>query len=675
MQSVNIAGMKQDQKKIIETLQRLEVMDIKQLDSQEDEKSKKLSSEILQEKESIKKDLDISNDALEILKSHATISEPFVLVGRQTMTKQSYENYEKENLQQDLSLAVELIEAEKKVKENINKISQLYAKVEAVKPWEKLNVPLDFSGTQTTSFYLANIQGQKTKQEVDKIIQAKLDEENETIYFETTVVSSLDVLTYITATCLKQDEEKFLSALRASGFVRVIFTEDVTSSKLIENSLASIQQLKQQNDDIINSQIISKSSQIDRLRLLNDYEKMRNDQVDELSNLYVSKEAFVLAGYVPKVKSEELKNVVEQNFNAYVELQDTDPNDEEVPVLLKNNGYSAPLEGVVEAYSLPGATDIDPTGIISIFYYFMFGMMLSDAGYGLLMFLATSIGLVAYKDKLETRMKNMLAMYWFCGVFTIFWGIMFGSFFGDLIGVVSKTFFGSDFKFGPMWFDPVSQPMRLLTFALIIGVVHLFTGLFIKGIQLVQQKDYKALFADVISWFGILIGSLIVLLSTEMLGNIFGYTPSMPAGILTFGKYLAIASAISIVLTNGSSPNIGAKIGQGLYALYGISSYLSDVLSYSRLLALGLATGVIASVINMMGSMVATGIGGFIGAIVFIAIMIFGHLANFAINALGAYVHTNRLQYVELFGKFYDGGGRKFSPLKMNTKYYKFKER
>ena len=122
----------------------------------------------------------------------------------------------------------------------------------------------------------------------------------------------------------------------------------------------------------------------------------------------------------------------------------------------------------------------------------------------------------------------------------------------------------------------------------------------------------------------------------------------------------------------GEIKNPFKRLLKGAYSLYGISGYLSDVLSYSRLLALGLATGVIASVINQMAAMI---IGGFLGSIIFIIVVIIGHLINFAINALGSYVHTNRLQYVEFFGKFYEGGGKLFKPFGINTKYYKFKEK
>jgi V/A-type H+-transporting ATPase subunit I len=157
-----------------------------------------------------------------------------------------------------------------------------------------------------------------------------------------------------------------------------------------------------------------------------------------------------------------------------------------------------------------------------------------------------------------------------------------------------------------------------------------------------------------------------------MMKSILGINLVISPTVSTIAAGVAILSSVGIVLTNGrESRNPFKRFLKGAYALYGITGYLSDVLSYSRLLALGLATGIIGSVINKMAAMAA---GGILGPLFFTIIVIGGHAMNIGINALGAYVHTNRLQYVEFFGKFYEGGGRTFNPFNMNTKYYKVKE-
>jgi V/A-type H+-transporting ATPase subunit I len=207
-----------------------------------------------------------------------------------------------------------------------------------------------------------------------------------------------------------------------------------------------------------------------------------------------------------------------------------------------------------------------------------------------------------------------------------------------------------------------------------LGIIHLFTGLGMKLFQLLKQKDYKSIIYDVVFWLILLGSSVVLLLSMPMIINLLGVNFVVPGNIANVASILAILAAIGITLTNGrESRNPFKRFLKGLYALYGISGYLSDVLSYSRLLALGLATGVIGMVINKMAAM--AGGSKFVGPFIFIIIFLVGHTLNLAINALGAYVHTNRLQYVEFFGKFYGGGGREFKPFASKTKYYKIKEK
>jgi V/A-type H+-transporting ATPase subunit I len=169
-----------------------------------------------------------------------------------------------------------------------------------------------------------------------------------------------------------------------------------------------------------------------------------------------------------------------------------------------------------------------------------------------------------------------------------------------------------------------------------------------------------------------LMGLILMLLPSSLFESISGTTFTFPAWMHSFSRILAIVGAVIILVMSGRGrKNWAIRIALGAYDLYGVTSWLSDVLSYSRLLALGLATGVIASVINMMGSMFGSGV---VKVIIFIVVFLLGHTLNIAINALGAYVHTNRLQYVEFFGKFYDAGGRKFNPFRHKNKYIQVKE-
>jgi V/A-type H+-transporting ATPase subunit I len=260
----------------------------------------------------------------------------------------------------------------------------------------------------------------------------------------------------------------------------------------------------------------------------------------------------------------------------------------------------------------------------------------------------------------------------YCGLSTLFWGVMFGGYFGDAVTVIAKTFFGKSVEIPALWFVPLNDPMRLLMYSMLFGLIHLFTGLALKGYMMLRDKDIKSFICDVLSWFMLIVGLLLILMQSSIYASLAGSSIVLGSVGSAAAKLLAAAGALIILFTAGrSSKNPGKRLAKGAYSLYDITSWLSDLLSYSRLLALGLATGVIAQVINSMGSMAGN---GFFGAVVFIIVFIVGHLFNLAINLLGAYVHTNRLQYVEFFGKFYEGGGRKFNPFRESTDYVRIKE-
>jgi V/A-type H+-transporting ATPase subunit I len=308
---------------------------------------------------------------------------------------------------------------------------------------------------------------------------------------------------------------------------------------------------------------------------------------------------------------------------------------------------------------------------MSFFYVFFFGLMLSDAAYGLVMTIACAVLLWKYK-RMDEGMHKQLKLFMFCGMSTTFWGIMFGGYFGDVITVVAETFFHKTVTVPALWFVPLENPMRLLIWCLGFGIVHLFVGLAIKGYEELRDGKKLDFFCDVVLWYAFLIGLLLMLIPSEIFRSISQIEVTFPQAVNVLAKVLAGGGALGLVLMSGRDhKNPLLRLALGLYDVYGVTSWLSDVLSYSRLLALGLATGVIASVVNQMGSMAG---GGIVGAVLFIIVFLIGHSMNMAINILGAYVHTNRLQFVEFFGKFYDGGGRPLEPFEQDTKYVEVKE-
>jgi V/A-type H+-transporting ATPase subunit I len=478
-------------------------------------------------------------------------------------------------------------------------------------------------------------------------------------------------MTYIMVMCLKKQAVEVLSILRDVSFSQKISNCNLNLPPAKEKELLEEEILVSEDKIVEHIERIKEFEQYkEEFQFLSDDAEVRLGQCEVMKHLVETENVFVVSGYIPKVEMAKTLKKIQDQCDIAIEIMDISE-EEEVPILLKNPAFSAPLEGTVKAYSLPGKGEVDPTTVMAVFYYILFGLMLADAAYGAIMVFGCTFALLKYKN-MENSLKNSLKMFLYCGISTIFWGVMFGSYFGDMVDVVSETFFSHKISIPPVWFFPVNEPMKMLVFSMLFGIIHIYTGLAVKLYQCLKQKDYKSVLYDVILWYIVLTASLVLLLSMDVFTKTFGLSFQLSKEVGNIALVIMLISSVGIILTAGrESRNPVKRFLKGLYGYYGITGYLSDVLSYSRLLALGLASGVICTVINMMASMVG---GGFVGVIAFIVIFVLGHAINIGINALGAYVHTNRLQYVEFFGKFYSGGGREFSPFSMRTKYFKLDE-
>lgn len=663
MQKINLCAMKKNRKRILEAVQAMGVVEVS---SWQDEMEGFQKMDTSAQKSQFEKTAAIIDQALEILEKYAPEKKGMLasLAGREFVSSQTF-NKAMQDKNLYLSVANEIVQREKSMAENHANILKMNTKIDNIMPWVSMDIPMNTTGTKNTDVLIGTMEREVTQEQIYEILAANASEAD----VDVTVISTSRNQTCLVVICLKKDRECVEDALRTEGFARVPFLSRKDPAKRIEVLKEKISKLEEENRE---AEAKMKDLAVNRedLRLISDYFRIRAEKYRVLGNLAQSENTFFISGYVPEKEAGKVADILENRFDAMVEICDPDEG-EESPVQLENNVFSASTEGVVESFGLPKKGEIDPTFIMSFFYVFLFGLMLSDAAYGLIISLACGIVLWKYKG-MEEGLKKSLRMFFFCGLSTLFWGLMFGGFFGDLVKVVANTFFHKDMTLQAVWFEPLNDPMRLLLYSLLFGIIHLFTGLGIKGYMMIKDGRYLDCLYDVGFWFALLIGLLLLLIPSELFASIAGQTFIFPAFVNVLAKVLTIIGLAGIILMSGRrKKNPALRIALGLYDIYGITSWLSDVLSYSRLLALGLATGVIAQVVNSMASMMGDGI---LGAIFFIVVFIIGHTLNLAINLLGAYVHTNRLQYVEFFGKFYEGGGRPFEPFKQNTKYIRIKE-
>ncbi len=647
MKRIELIAPLTDSKQIIELLQRRGVVELCENSSEELEQMNVAA--VMGEFEKFRNTVD---QALNILGKYAPekASLTDMFGGRDEIEKHEF-GQKAADLEKIMNAAGEIIKNHKMITEAQAEIIQLGIRSDLLEPWTALDVPMNFRGTSRTSAYIGSVQGSRTVDEIESQLPEGCCAE---------IVSISKEQTNLFILCSKEIAEEAENCLRRLAFVPVSESAAMTPSEMIRKNTARRREL---NKLIGNSEkaIAAMSEYREMLKFGVDFLAMRKEKYEALSKLGITESTFVLEGYVPEKYFDSLKKEIEKKHTAVISGFEP-AEDEDVPVLLENGSFSSPVEGITKMYAMPSKTDVDPTPVMSFFYYLFFGMMLSDAGYGVVMVIGTMIALK--KFKLENSMRKTLIMFRNCGISTIFWGALFGSWFGDIVQIVGREFFGKEIGSIALWFQPLDDPIKLLLYSFGLGILHLFLGVGVSFKMAWDDGRKLDAFLDTVPIYLTILG--VAPLAASILTEV-------PQILKTVGMYVMIAGVVLLVLTAGrSSRSIFGKLFGGLYALYNTATgWLSDILSYSRLLALGLATGSIAGVINLIGTMPENKA---VKLVLLIVVFIVGHTANLAINLLGAYVHTDRLQFVELFSKFYTGGGREFTPFAVNTKYIKFKE-
>jgi len=367
----------------------------------------------------------------------------------------------------------------------------------------------------------------------------------------------------------------------------------------------------------------------------------------------------VIGGYIREKDVERFLVTMREEFpDSEVTIQDPGP-DDDVPVSITMPNPFRPIQLLVEMFGLPPYKSFDPTPFLQINFYLFFGICFSDVPYG--MMLTALGGYLAAKTRPYQGLNNFSRILLYGGISSILFGAITGSWFGDLYkpDYLGKDNFLLHLQEMFVVIDPMDKTIVALLCALGIGVCNQFYGIILKMYGALRNRDFLGAFSDGVCWIVTLTGLLM------MVGKIF---TDIPATLFNTGFWLFIAGAIGLVLTQGrdfKSP-FGRLAGglvslYGIMGSYGITAFIGDTLSYCRLLALGLTTSIVAMSFNLMAGMLRE--VPYVGFILFLMVLIVGHLFNFCISVLGAFVHSMRLIFVEFFGRFYEGGSRPFQPL------------
>ncbi len=679
MKRMTLIAMRRDRKQLLQFLQRQGTTEI-DTDVPDDGIYKKI--DVSSQKQIFLKNIKQAEDALEILAKIAPEKKSLLssFEGREVI---SLEDFEKDlDRRNDIMAVISKINA--LYKENLELIAQVPKDEmdrEALVPWEGFDLPLDFSGTEKTKAFIGTLPGDVSAEDI-YLTLGMLFKESDKVDVE--IISRSQQYTAVMFVTGNDNAEELKDVLHRMNFTKApsnaVTDSDGTSltpAKAIERIDAETARKTARRKQII-SEITDLADSRHDIELIRDYFQMRKDKYDVIGSINQSSHVVIITGYVAAEDVPKLEAALNERFELACDFSDP-PEDADVPVKLKNNAFAAPVEGVIASYSLPGKGEVDPSMAVSLFYYFFFGLMLSDAAYGIIIALACGIILKKFKN-MEPGTRKTFQMFFFCGVATTIVGFIFGSFFGDVVSSVAQTFghmpnAAADKLLPPIWFNPLNDPIKMLTFCFAVGLIHLFTGLGILMYQDIKNGHVLDAIYDGLFWYMFVGGCVVLLLCLPMITGMLGLSFTLGATVKKVSIWITLIGFVGVVLFSGrESRNWGKRLAKGLYGAYGITGYLSDVLSYSRLLALGLATSVISSVFNTMAGMVGGALPIAIGVVLYAVIFIIGHILNMAINALGAYVHTNRLQYVEFFGKFYNGGGRPFEAFDQKTKYIRIKE-